>query len=222
MSICKGQLEDDPRGSFILGLSPRKPAQVRAMGAPQTSLKSDRLQALPKTHLITLPAGPPSRRLGSQSERLRRASEEPLVDSARPQRPPSPREALSAPPPRLTSGASGGGRVGGPRRRPPAIRPAQPHHRAPPLRPPLRARLFRARAAPRLVPPPPAVRVRAGRCGFFSGLRGAPLLAPALAATRFFRGLPGCQALAGCEDAVWTASPIVIKDIGQVEYNFSY
>ncbi|XP_046938112.1 translation initiation factor IF-2-like [Lynx rufus] len=63
------------------------------------------------------------------------------------------------------------------------------------------------RAAPRLVPPPPAVRVRAGRCGFFSGLRGAPLLAPALAGTRFFRGLPGCQARAGCEDALWTASP---------------
>lgn len=83
--------------------------------------------------------------------------------------------------------------MGGPRRPPPPIRPAQPHHRAPPLRPPLRARLFRARAAPRLVPPPPAVRVRARRCGFFSGLRGAPLLAPALAGTRLFRGLPSAR-----------------------------
>lgn len=100
--------------------------------------------------------------------------------------------------------------MGGPRRRPPAIRPAQPHHRAPPLRPPLRARLFRARASPRLVPPPPAVRVRARRCGFFPGLRGAPLLAPALAGTRFFHRLSGCQAPAGCEDAVWTASPVSI------------
>lgn len=40
--------------------------------------------------------------------------------------------------------------MGGPSRRPPAIRRAQPHHRSPPLRPPLRARLFRARAGPRL------------------------------------------------------------------------
>jgi hypothetical protein len=50
----------------------------------------------------------------------------------------------------VTSLVSGGGRVGGPSQRPPAIRRAQPHHRAPPLRPPLRARLFRARAGPRL------------------------------------------------------------------------
>lgn len=66
----------------------------------------------------------------------------------------------------------------------PAIRPAVPHHRAPPLRPPLRARLFRARAALRLAPPPLALRVRARCCGFFSGVRGAPLLIPALAGTR--------------------------------------
>ena len=76
--------------------------------------------------------------------------------------------------------------MGGPSTPSPAIRPAVPHHRAPPLRPPLRARLFRARAALRLAPPspPPALRVCARRCGFFSGLRGAPLLAPALAGTR--------------------------------------
>lgn len=62
------------------------------------------------------------------------------------------------------------------------------------------------RAAPRLVPPPPAVRVRARRCGFFSGLRGAPLLAPVLAGARLFRGLPDCQAPAGCEDTVGRVS----------------
>ncbi|XDA90877.1 hypothetical protein R6Z07F_020485 [Ovis aries] len=79
---------------------------------------------------------------------------------------------------------SGGGSVGGLSGPSPAIRPAVPHHRAPPLRPPLRARLFRARAALRLAPPPLALRVRARCCGFFSGVRGAPLLVPALAGTR--------------------------------------
>lgn len=62
----------------------------------------------------------------------------------------------------VTSLASGGGRVGGPSRRPPAIRQAQPHHCAPPLRPPLRARLFRARAGPRLFW---LSGLRARRCG---------------------------------------------------------
>ncbi|KAJ8782037.1 hypothetical protein J1605_010550 [Eschrichtius robustus] len=124
MNILKGQLEDDPRGTFILGWSPGKRAQVRDG-----------------------PLGP----------------------------------SFSA-----DVGVSGGGSVGGPSAPSPAIRPAVPHHRAPPLRPPLRARLFRARAALRLAPPspPPALRVCARRCGFFSGLRGAPLLAPALAGTR--------------------------------------
>lgn len=102
--------------------------------------------------------------------------------------PPAPPAATSALGPSFSAdvGVSGGGSVGGPSAPSPAIRPAPPHHRAPPLRPPLRARLFRARATLRLAPPPPppALRVCARRCGFFSGLRGVPLLAPALAGTR--------------------------------------
>lgn len=74
----------------------------------------------------------------------------------------------------VTSLVSGGGRVGGPSRRPPAIRRAQPHHRAPPLRPPLRARLFRARAGPRLF-----LAVRVARASLrLSFFHWSPRLAP--------------------------------------------
>lgn len=98
--------------------------------------------------------------------------------------------------------------MGGPSGPSPAIRPAVPHHRAPPLRPPLRARLFRARASPRLAPPPPALRVRARRCGFFSGLRGAPLLEPALAGTRLLSAsFPSAQRLPAAKTP-W-AAPLV-------------
>lgn len=62
--------------------------------------------------------------------------------------------------------------MGGPSQRPPAIRRAQPHHRAPPLRPPLRARLFRARAGLRL--------------RWLSGLRARRCGSPSLSLSLFF------------------------------------
>lgn len=147
-----------------------------------TSLKSDRGEDLPKAPWRTRPAAQ-QQQLGSASWNLRRACGEPLADPARRSTPPSPPTAHEAPPLEWRAGqrrrergwaepAAAGDSAG-------AATPPRA-----PLRPPLRVRVFRARAAPRLAPPPPAARVRARRCGFFSGVRGAPLLAPELAGTR--------------------------------------
>lgn len=98
MSILKGQLEYDPRGTFILGWSSGKASAGTGVGPWGSSRKSDKRRNLPKTSSIT------RRRVRELDPK---ASPRGAVNQlGSPALPPAPRvlTALAAPPFRLTSG----------------------------------------------------------------------------------------------------------------------
>lgn len=82
MNIFKGQLEDDPRGTFNLG------GHHRCRHGPfRTSLKSDRHTDLENTLGNAAGQPAPQQPLGSESQTLQRASRAPLAEAASMQHP---------------------------------------------------------------------------------------------------------------------------------------